>query len=224
MPSPSAPIVTAASPGEYGGSRAQAARAGLVAERGDRGDEVERRAHRAFRVVLGRRRRAPDGHHRVADELLDRAAVERDQAAARVEIAREQLARLLRVTRLGRGREADEIGEEHGDEAALRDRRGDGLCREGLRDLALLERACRMSCRTACRHRSPPRRPDRLVREPSRTHRKIWTQRGSLCRNSSSESIHQDTTSESSFRQCPAADRPRPHGAPARRRARGRPR
>ena len=83
--------------GEDGRPRAQAARPGLVAERRDRGDEVERGTHGAFRVVLGRRRRAPHRHHGVADELLDGAAVERDQAPARVEVAGEQLARRLRV-------------------------------------------------------------------------------------------------------------------------------
>jgi hypothetical protein len=72
--------------GQHGRPRAQAARAGLVAERRDGGDEVERRAYCAFRIVLGRSRRAPDGHHSVADELLHGAAVERDQAAACVEV------------------------------------------------------------------------------------------------------------------------------------------
>ena len=65
--------------GEHAGAGAQLRRADLVAERGDGRDEVERGADGALGVVLGRGRRAPDGHHRVADELLDRAAVELDQ-------------------------------------------------------------------------------------------------------------------------------------------------
>ena len=86
--------------GEHAGAGAELRGADLVAERRDGGDEVERGAHGALGVVLGRRRRAPDGHHRVADELLDRAAVELDQPPARVEVAREELARLLGVALL----------------------------------------------------------------------------------------------------------------------------
>ena len=41
----------------------------------DRVADRERRPHRALGVVLVRDRRAEDGHHGVADELLDRAAV-----------------------------------------------------------------------------------------------------------------------------------------------------
>src|SRR5581483_4972703 len=79
----------------------------------------ERRPDRALGVVLGRDRRPPDGHRRVADELLDRAAVELDEPAASVEVAGEELARVLRVAALRGGGEADEVGEEHGDEASL---------------------------------------------------------------------------------------------------------
>ena len=50
-------------------------------EGGDRGDEVERGPDGALRVVLVRDRRAPDGHHGVADELLDGAAVPADHVA-----------------------------------------------------------------------------------------------------------------------------------------------
>ena len=91
----------------------------LVAERGHGRDEVERGPNGALGVVLGRDRRAPHGHHRVADELLDRPAVQLDQATTRVEVARQKLTRLLGVAALRRGREPDEIGEEHGDEPPL---------------------------------------------------------------------------------------------------------
>ncbi len=104
----------------------------LLAERRDGGDEVESRPHRPLGIVLGRRGRAPDGHHRVTDELLDRPAVQPDQPPARVEVARQQLPHLLGVTRLRERREADQVGEEDGDEAAF-GRRGlagrDGRCR-----------------------------------------------------------------------------------------------
>ena len=147
MPCPSAPIVTAASPVSTP-ARARSCGARLVAERGDGGDEVERRAYGALGVVLGRGRRAPDRHHRVADELLDRAAVELDQPSARVEVAREQLAHLLRVARLGERREADEVGEEHGDEAAL-----------GRRSLAWRDRWLSPPRRELCRTRRRSARP-----------------------------------------------------------------
>ena len=50
-------------------------------------DQLERRAHGALGIVLVRDRRAPDGHHRVADELLDGAAVAVDDVAREVEVA-----------------------------------------------------------------------------------------------------------------------------------------
>jgi len=59
----------------------------LVPERGDGGHQVERCPHRPLGVVLGRGRRPPDRHHRVPDELLDRASVELDQPPAGVEVA-----------------------------------------------------------------------------------------------------------------------------------------
>ena len=50
-------------------------------------DELESGPDRALGVVLVGRRRAPHGHDRVADELLDRAAVARDDVAGQVEVA-----------------------------------------------------------------------------------------------------------------------------------------
>jgi hypothetical protein len=91
----------------------------LVSERRDGRDQIEGRAHGALGVVLLRHGRSPDRHHRVADELLHRAAVERDQALAAVEVAREELAHLLGVARLGERGKADQVGEEDGDQAAL---------------------------------------------------------------------------------------------------------
>ena len=84
-----------------------------------RGDDLERGPDRAFRVVLVRGRRAPHRHHRVADELLHRPAVQRDRLRGGVEVARKQVAYGLRVTILGERREADEIGEQDGDQPTL---------------------------------------------------------------------------------------------------------
>ena len=116
-------------PGEDTSAGAKLGRADLVAERGDGSDQVERRADGSLRVVLGRGRRAPNGHHCIADELLDRAAVELDQASRCVEVAREELARILGVALPGRRREPDEVGEEDGDEPSLcRRRSARGRC------------------------------------------------------------------------------------------------
>ena len=53
----------------------------------DRIDQLEPGANAALGVVLVGDRRAPDGHDRVADELLDRAAVAVDDVARQVEVA-----------------------------------------------------------------------------------------------------------------------------------------
>ena len=98
------------------------AHANVGAEPLDRRDELERRPDAALGVVLLRDGRAPERHHRVADELLDPAAVALDHVPRRLEVAREQLAGLLGVAALGLRREADQVGEEHGDEAPLGDR------------------------------------------------------------------------------------------------------
>ena len=68
--------------------------AGPVADR-------ECRAHGALRVVLVRDRRAEHGHDRVADELLDRAAVSLELLAHAREIRREQGAHVLGIELLG---------------------------------------------------------------------------------------------------------------------------
>ena len=109
-----APIVTAASPVRT------PARAWMPCQpRHRRLDQLERGAHRALGVVFVRGGRAPHGHDRIADELLDRAAVALDDLACDIEIARQRLADVFRVTFLGKGREADEVGEEDADDAAL---------------------------------------------------------------------------------------------------------
>ena len=127
------------------------------AERLDRGDDVECRTDCSFGVVLARDRRAPHGHDRVADELLDRAAVAADHLAGKLEVARQELAGLLCVAALGQRREADEVGEQDRDEAAFRDRgvRGAGVCRRSA-PMRRWRRRRRSACRT--RRRTSPRR------------------------------------------------------------------
>ena len=119
MPWLVAPRVTAASPVRT------PARAWIAGPRErDRVDELEGGPDGALGVVLVRDGRAPDGHHRVADELLDRAAVPRDDVPRQVEVAGEEFAHLLGVPLLGERREADEVGEQDRDEAALGDAGG----------------------------------------------------------------------------------------------------
>ena len=174
MPWPSAPIVTAASPVS---TPARAWSAGSSSGTG--GDEVERRAHRPLGVVLVRDRRAPDRHHRVADELLDRAAVALDQRAARVEVAREQLAHLLGVAALGQRREADEVGEEHRDEPPLGRRRVAGASR---RHRFRGQRASRTRRRSAGPARAARRKTGTQGRAPYRTRRRTSPPAGSRSR------------------------------------------
>src|SRR5205085_9807993 len=79
-----------------------------------------------------------DGHHRIADELLDGAAVERDQPLAALEVAGKDLANVLCIARLRECGEADEVGEDDRHEAALRGWRRGLTDRNGIR----LERVC----------------------------------------------------------------------------------
>jgi hypothetical protein len=88
----------------------------------------ERRANGALRVVLVSRRCAEEGHHRVADELLDRAAATLELAAQARVIRLEHCAHVLGVELLGARGEADEVREEDRDDfALLADRLGGDL-------------------------------------------------------------------------------------------------
>src|SRR5919109_1138551 len=76
----------------------------------------ERGAERALGVVLVRHRRAEDHEDRVADELLDRAFVALGLAHERLEDVAHELLELLGIERLRERGEADDVGEEDGDE------------------------------------------------------------------------------------------------------------
>ena len=67
-------------------------------------------------------RGTPDGHHGIPDELLDRAAVAAYDLAAEVEVTSEQIPDRLRIPVLGQAGEADQIAEQHRDQAPLGDR------------------------------------------------------------------------------------------------------
>jgi hypothetical protein len=74
---------------------------------------------RPLRIVAVRDRRAEDGHHRIADELLDDAAVLLDARLYLRVVELERVADVLRVGAVRPRRELDEIDEEDRDELAL---------------------------------------------------------------------------------------------------------
>ena len=80
-PWPSAASVTAVSPVATP-ARAAGSRPNVGPECRHRIDQLEPGSDGALRVVLLSDRRAPDRHHRIADELLDRSAVSLDELRA----------------------------------------------------------------------------------------------------------------------------------------------
>ena len=91
----------------------------LVVQVLDRLEDAECGANGALGVVLVRDRRAEDGHHRVADELLDGAAVALDLLPQASVVGTDPRADVLRVGRIRGRREADEVAEQHRDDLAL---------------------------------------------------------------------------------------------------------
>ena len=89
----------------------------------DRRLHLRRGANRTKRVVLVRDRDAEDGHDRVADELLHRAAVALEDDAQILEVAAHARPQRLGVGRLAERGRADEVAEEDRDDLALLARR-----------------------------------------------------------------------------------------------------
>ena len=116
-----------------------AAVTGARVEARDHRDHLEGGPHCALSIVLVGSRRTPQRHHGVTDELLNRPAVAVDDIARSVEVATQQLSRVLRVALLRRARESHQVDEEDRDETPLRDRRDPGCggrahdrcCRDG---------------------------------------------------------------------------------------------
>ena len=96
------------------------------AELRERLPHLDRRPARSQRVVLVRRRHAEHRHHRVADELLDRAAVPLDDRLHPLEVAREQSAKRLGIRPLAQRRRTGDVAEEDGDDLANFARRSAG--------------------------------------------------------------------------------------------------
>ena len=88
-------------------------------------------ANGPLRVVPVGGRRAEDGHHRVADELLDHAS-ERLQLGANGLVVRiEDRANVLGIEPLGARREPDDVDEDDADDAALLARLARGALERG---------------------------------------------------------------------------------------------
>ncbi len=96
-----------------------------------RGGDVESGAERALAVVAMGDRRAEESHDRIADMLVDAAAIERDDRFRPGIEGLDQAAQILGIEPCGKRGEAREIGEENGDLApfahGLRRRAGAGL-------------------------------------------------------------------------------------------------
>ena len=80
---------------------------------------LERAPNGAFGVVLVGDRRAEQRDERIADKLVDAAAVPLDVRGERGETPVDEVFDAFRIGRLGERREPDEVAEEHCDDAAL---------------------------------------------------------------------------------------------------------
>ena len=96
----------------------------VVSQVADSIDKFEGGPHRSLGIVLVRDGRAPDGHHRVADELLYRPAVAVDDLLGDRKVLGQLLADRLGITGLGEGSEANQVGEEHGHQLPFGHRAG----------------------------------------------------------------------------------------------------
>jgi hypothetical protein len=94
----------------------------LLVEGGDGLAQLGGRAHGSKRVVLVQRREPEDGHDRIADELLHRAAVPLEHAPQRVEVAALDAAPGLEIEALGERRRVHDVAKEHADGTAARRR------------------------------------------------------------------------------------------------------
>ena len=84
-------------------------------------------SHGTFGIILVRHRRSEQRHDRVADELLDRAAVALELGAQPFVVGPQDLLDVFRVELLRPRREADEVGEKDRDNLALSTRFGHAL-------------------------------------------------------------------------------------------------
>ena len=90
----------------------------LAVEDGECVAHLDRRPHRAQRVVLVEDRHAEHRHDRVADVLLHDPAVPSDDGAQLAEVAREQVPERFRIEGEAEPRGVDDVGEEDRDRLA----------------------------------------------------------------------------------------------------------
>ena len=91
----------------------------LFVQGGDSEPKICCGSHAPKRIVLVNHRNAEDGHHRVADELLDNAAVALHGFARHIEVARQHVPKTLRIQPLAERRRSADVAEEHRDRLAL---------------------------------------------------------------------------------------------------------
>ena len=91
----------------------------LFVQAGDSEPKICCGSHAPKRIVLVNHRNAEDGHHRVADELLDNAAVALHGFARHIEVARQHVPKTLGIQPLAERRRSADVAEEHRDRLAL---------------------------------------------------------------------------------------------------------
>jgi hypothetical protein len=135
----------------------------FLTELSDRVEDAQRRPHRALGVVLVRDRCAEDGHHRVADELLDGAAEALDVRLHALVVRAQRRADVLRVGTVGPAGEADEVDEEHRDDLSFLAGRGGRLQRLPAREAEACALRVLLAARPTGHHRADLRRLRRFV-------------------------------------------------------------
>ena len=152
----------------------------LEPERGDPFEDPEGRPDSSFRVVLVGDRRTEEGHHAVAQEPVDEAAVTRDLRRQDVVVGDQEGPHVLRVERLGAGGEAGEVAEQDRDELAFLENRyrpGEGRPGEGCGTCATEPEAVRVRGATGRAGRHDGERTSNAGRgqgPPDRGQRAVW--------------------------------------------------
>jgi hypothetical protein len=90
----------------------------VLVEAGERDAQLRRGAHGSQRIVLVQFWEPEDGHHRVADELLQRPSVALEHRADGGEVARHDLTERFRVEALAERRRVRDVRKDNGDRAA----------------------------------------------------------------------------------------------------------
>jgi hypothetical protein len=109
---------------------------------------LDRGPARTERVVLVRHRHAEDRHHRVADELLHRAAVRLDDPLHPLEVARQHRLQRLRIHRLPERGRANDVAEKHGHHLAVRADRHEPRLEQGPHRINAWQRRSRSTSTT----------------------------------------------------------------------------